>query len=205
MRGRILLGIGDIEVAIDIVDAVRRKARERVGIREPAVDIGGVARVGYGAVEQHGGESAVIDVDRAGPEIGGEQIAAMHIDAEVQTLIDRAVVGADMRIVDDDGRGGTERAVPADDRAVLSVENEGGREVPLGLLSPRVGVGKGIVTRGSAAIGAPVPSTRNERPVLLLLTQNGPPGGKAMPQAFCRSALVLGATPGWLEIRLVWR
>src|ERR1700730_19239158 len=79
-----------------------------------------------------------------------------------------------------------------------------GAEVPLELLSPRVGVGKGIVTCGSAAIGAPVPSTRNERPVLLLLTQNGPPGGEARPQAFCRLALVLGATPGWLEIRLVW-
>ena len=124
MLRRILHGIRDIEVAVDVVNAVRRKARRRVGIREIAVDIGGVARVGYGAVEQHGGEGAVIDVDRAGPEIGGEEMAAMHIDAEGQTLIDRAVVGADMRIVDDDGRGGAERAVPGDDRTVLRVEDE---------------------------------------------------------------------------------
>src|SRR5258707_13349428 len=61
-----------------------------------------------------------------------------------------------------------------------------GAEGPLGLLSPRGGVGKGIVTCGSAVIGAPVASTRNERPGLLLLTQNGPGGGEGARPGYCR-------------------
>jgi hypothetical protein len=186
MLGRILLGIGDKEVAVDIVDAVRRIARGQVGIGELAVDIGGVARVGYGAVEQHGSKGAVIDVDRAGPEVGGEEIAAMYIDAEDQTLVDAPLLGPTCEL------STTMEAVAASApfqptivpssvsytklAAALSAGTTKpdvpfqkipvGAEVPLELLSPRVGVGKGIVTCGSAAIGAPVPSTRNERPVL---------------------------------------
>src|SRR6266481_9277531 len=107
----VLLGEADVELAVEYLHIERRIARRN-------------ARVGDGL---HQFEGRVVDLDRAGAEIGGVEQALIRGDRK--PLIDRARRGGwYCGFIDGDNRmGSIDIRVPSRNRPVLGREDEGRR------------------------------------------------------------------------------
>src|SRR5262245_55158816 len=80
---RILFGIGDEEVTVNVLDTEGREPSRNVRICKAAVDLRRGRRPEAGRAIR--GEY----VDRSGPEVGRKEKDAVHVGAEHQTFIDR--------------------------------------------------------------------------------------------------------------------
>src|SRR5262249_45778100 len=117
MHFRVLLCIADEQVAIDVLDAERRKTGRDIRIGEPAFDF--LTRCGYktnGAIRRE-------SIDFAGVKVSGKKKYTPWIGPEDETFVNRAASG----IVDGDDcvTGVRNRSRPRRNRSVLGSEDEG--------------------------------------------------------------------------------
>ena len=135
--GGVLLGVGDVEVAVDGLDAERGVA-------------GRDARVGEGAGDDDGLEVRVEDVDLAVVEVGGVEVGAGGVEPLGEPLVD----GARGRVVDgDDGVGPVDGAGSSRTMVPSSVE----KRKLLGPDLPPDETTKPGVALETWPVGAPVP------------------------------------------------
>src|SRR4029077_20093210 len=112
--GRVLFGEGDVQVAADVVNSERGETSGDGGVGE--------------AVDQV--EVAIEYLDGAEAEVGGVEELAGRGAHQGESLVHRAgvasIVGDGGPVHGDDGVGGIDGGVPADDGAVLGGEQEPG-------------------------------------------------------------------------------
>jgi hypothetical protein len=140
--GGILLGVGDKQRAVEVLDPKGRKvARDRIG---PCDRIDDRVRA-----EVHEMEAGVEDVDGVIVEIAREDKGALRSRAQREQLVDGSVAGL---VGCDHGVGRAQAGVPAGDGAILGRKEQGGRcaaaldgddEAGRGVLDDSVGRGRG--------------------------------------------------------------
>src|SRR6516162_2655957 len=108
----VLLRVGDEQIAVDVLNAERRKAWRNL-------------RIGKSAIRGALGISVIKHVDRTGAEIGRKEEDALGIDSKDETFVNRAgrVVSRENRLISWGQTTG-----PSRNSSVLSVPDKGGRQ-----------------------------------------------------------------------------
>src|SRR5215471_17559730 len=121
MLCRVLLCVADKKIAIDVLDAERRKPGRYLRIGEVAFEF--LIRGGSETRRAIGRKN----IDRAGVEVGREEEDTVDVDAKHETFVNRTA----SRIVDSNDRltGVRNRSGPSGNRPVLGGENKAGGDV----------------------------------------------------------------------------
>src|SRR5215469_3285609 len=116
MLCRVLLGVGDKEIAVDVLDAEGCKTARNIWIHKAA--IGGYRRIHTIAASSGGAK----DVDSSGKEVSCEEEDAVGVRAEDEALVNRAaprVVNGEHRLVIR-----AQAACPSRNSSIFSVEDK---------------------------------------------------------------------------------